>query len=1315
MPPKIFHVSDIHIVSRNYVNIKFSFAQLMDAIIKVNGYKKNCILVIAGDVFDTKTHITTDDIELFNKIMGNLDKFGIRTIIIPGNHDYNVNSKCKMDNISVLLQKTSYENIICYSETGVYVKWGVEFHIFSPIDKKIPENKKSRRFKVAVLHETVKSATFDNGIVVEESRFNKTFLSTSYDIVLLGDIHKPQFLCKNVGYSGSFVQKNKGEGIYHGYILWNLRTRKGEHIYLKLKEVYLTINAKNNTYESLPNVIPRYIQIRYTNCSNEWITDLSHKIKKRYGKSVNLIIDTDKVYYVDDGKIEKKESAEVVRKTISNTLNQIELITKKLKENKKSNTFIKKVIEYHNKNITKKRNTVYTRWSLNYLAWNNMFCYGNDNYINFHAMNGLISILGENKIGKSSIIDLLFLVLFNKTYRGGMMDIVNKRFRSGSVKCGFSVGDDMYVIEQWIERVGKKKHHRLYKNDKNITKVTIDKTYKYMSDELGIGLPGEFVKTSLALQNRTFLIDLSRKERYDHFCKQLDIDVFDEIEKTCVVDKKSLEVGIKESKRNSDFDIDVKKIQEEIKDNKKKIEDIDKDLENAKKILALKRADREEQLKYYNPDKKQEQLQRELENLRKMIHAVKKKRVNKLKNSETLREKEISIKKLEEKYNIIKGKFSTVGIGIKNTESLTDLEKKLSKLGREVECKESREKLLIRRKKLEFLLNGKEYEKTNTEQLKIEISLAEERIKRINVPPVKINYDQLTQLLKEKHDLEQTPDIDTKKLYKKLVIVKEDMNEIKKILNGMDFYKIDGKVDDLIEKLQNNYSFNGFEFDSTCKCCINNKKVKEKYGEWSKKKKLIKKLHAWKKYITLKNNSDVKRQINEAEKKNKRKKNRIEFILNQALGCEKLGLINRLDEDKSELKMQNAWNELTNVNTLLKIIDNNKKITTERVKINKYISYIKAKKYISQLDDLKKKIDSEREVYTECKKIENIITSREKYIELEKIITANAKISELKPVITYTENKIDSFNTERAKLMVKIENMKNKIRNKDKLDKLLSDKIEQLSVVKSYLQCIDKKKGIPSLVLTSACDILNKKCNQMLSHITDFNVRFCYSPVKGISISTSKILDSITYYISADMASGFQKFIIDVVMRVVFARITRCSTPEVMFIDEGFGCLDKTNFSTVCDTLKHFSKCFKSIFIISHIEEIQAYMNSSIKIDLNKDLTSCVKVGEVDTKIRLIDETLSDRKKANRAQEKVLTSHQKLKKRIERETPKEKKKPEEILDKSIMDIFEEGGERRKCKACNKTIKFTAYFAKRHVNGKIHKANMEKYLSEQKTP
>ena len=53
-----------------------------------------------------------------------------------------------------------------------------------------------------------------------------------YDMGLLVDIHKRQHLNKEetISYCGSLVQQNHGEGLSHGYLLWDVPKRKSEYI-----------------------------------------------------------------------------------------------------------------------------------------------------------------------------------------------------------------------------------------------------------------------------------------------------------------------------------------------------------------------------------------------------------------------------------------------------------------------------------------------------------------------------------------------------------------------------------------------------------------------------------------------------------------------------------------------------------------------------------------------------------------------------------------------------------------------------------------------------------------------------------------------------------------------------------------------------------------------------------------------------------------------------------------------------------------------------------------------------------------------------
>ncbi len=90
-------------------------------------------------------------------------------------------------------------------------------------------------------------------------------------------------------------------------------------------------------------------------------------------------------------------------------------------------------------------------------------CYGEDNYIDFRNFKqNLVILNGNNKEGKSSIIDIITRALFNDS-RGYKDDIINKHKDKGDITISFSVESDTYVLEQVFTRKGN--HHKLLKND----------------------------------------------------------------------------------------------------------------------------------------------------------------------------------------------------------------------------------------------------------------------------------------------------------------------------------------------------------------------------------------------------------------------------------------------------------------------------------------------------------------------------------------------------------------------------------------------------------------------------------------------------------------------------------------------------------------------------------------------------------------------------------------------------------------------------------------------------------------------------------
>ncbi len=248
MIKRIVHVADIHIFRRNHQRIQYAWNEMMDSITE----PQSTAIVIAGDIFEDKIKLYGADIDMFKSMLDIIENKNIRTVIIPGNHDFNDSTH---DLLTSLMKGTQYKYINYWKDTGRYDMENVSFYVYSPIDGKIPDIEtidESDRINVAIAHEPINGCKFDSSIIFNGGRFDASQFK-DFHITCLGDIHVPQFLTPTVAYCGSLVQKNRGEGLTHGYIEWDLKTLCGEFKQLTAYQNDIVIKLQNNVMTDLPD------------------------------------------------------------------------------------------------------------------------------------------------------------------------------------------------------------------------------------------------------------------------------------------------------------------------------------------------------------------------------------------------------------------------------------------------------------------------------------------------------------------------------------------------------------------------------------------------------------------------------------------------------------------------------------------------------------------------------------------------------------------------------------------------------------------------------------------------------------------------------------------------------------------------------------------------------------------------------------------------------------------------------------------------------------------------------------------------------
>lgn len=1219
----IFHISDIHILDKNYVNIRNSWKQLVANIITWPNYKNTVLLVITGDIFEFKTYLNSDDVHVFYELMMLLEINQIQTIIIPGNHDYNINVKCAQDNISILLGDSSnrpqWQYIKCFSKTGAYLIDNICFYVHSPIDKAIPQwnkNAPKNTIHVALLHEPIISAKYDNNEAIFNGRFKQEQLA-QYDMVMLGDIHRPQFLAPNMAYAGSFVQKNRGEGLNHGYILWDIATRTGQHVWIPLKEIALKIVAKDNNFAApLPDINAKitYLALIYQNCSADWLKSASIIIRDKYQQPISQII--------------RHDPTQKMKINITNTLqmdptkfSHENLIVQKLQQSKTDDAMIQRVLDYHNKFLQNRQIYPTVRYHIRYLSWSNVFCYGPDNHINFEDLNGLVALCGRNKIGKSSVIDIIIRILFNECERGHKDDIINKHAKSAFIKCCFRIHNDEYIIEQSWQRYSSATIFHLYRNGEDISKDTIVKTYKYMREELGLGSYKDFVNLTTAMQNRQFIIDLEKKDIYSLLCKLLDIDTMRDIEDHVKKERdflrrdkkaklKELDALGTESNREEFWAKEIKKIEEHVaQETKYKAEYEDQLHATHEQICELNRqiqivdlpADWEPHDISTGPNMPFTAAQHgehlaELQQIR-LEFGINKDKLQQYDKSKIRQIKEAADKhqwkellayfKIED-YNNLAGATDEKSEKLKSQTGtklwiIEDFKTPYSydELIQFPECKEDIDNL---------------YRKL--------VPCKQKKILPANKPLVALNV--LQKQLDDYHDAQSN-----------LAIYKTRRTISYEIFKGATEFEISPALHSYLENTYDQYRHEYTVAKHASK--INIDEVNAAIAEWQQ-------------YNEVAANNEVIRQNAIIEEKIKE--------YNLAMDIKHDLIQHQHTKENNKLKQaQYIWQQYCDCIYLM-----------EYTKLRTISNGLK-----EQADTVKAKIAEYEEADRNRQEFTNYDANLAKYKQRVLNEQFDAKIAELKIAEQNIATKIQNIDIKLASLMHNIDGIKRLAIRHEEIKNAIVGIDDTLNLYETYYGCINYKTGIPSSVLRQVCVVLSERCNQILDLITDFNVEFTFE--EEIRIFT--IAKSSNIKLSASLGSGFQKFLLDMIMRIVLTRISNISNPNILFVDEGFGCLDKENFASVCSCLIKMKSNFDAMIVITHIPELQAYMNQIMNVN-SENGQSHLQFGHL---------TIDDLDLYENANLRAIKQSIEAKSKAEVET-KPKPKPKKTLDKNpeiIMD------------------------------------------------
>lgn len=532
----VYHIADLHIRSAR----ADEYRDVFDLFIAAVRETPPDVVAILGDVFTSKTTVRPEEISLFCYLCKKIMDLGVRVVLIPGNHDANMNNPDSTDLLSPIVHEAFADNAVYrdlvyfYPRTGVYRAAGIDWVVYSCIDHLQPASDTTSATasatasvpRVALVHETISGCRLDNGMTWDERTRLAVYDLEPYTCAMLGDIHKMQFMLPHVAYAGSMLQQNIGEHpVDHGYIAWTIpATGKATGVFHRIVNragAMVKIYFKNDAIVDpikLSNV--QRCDVVWESCTPEFIGRIQSVIHTKYNVNVTRVVERWTPAALEPVTSENETMLALTQWMSSNAL--------------ADDTCASVLAEHARYGAALDDARVGRGFKLVYIEWSNMLGYGGDklNWINFTGVLAYskIGINGKNRSGKSSIIDIISVTLFGEPLRGHVRDVLHRGARHSRSRAVVHGGDGaVYVITRCTDK-NRNQSVTVTRDNITVTRETITLTYQYLSTV--VGRHRDFVNITCQLQDQSTFTTMSALDQTRYIYEVLGIGQIPDIIKT---------------------------------------------------------------------------------------------------------------------------------------------------------------------------------------------------------------------------------------------------------------------------------------------------------------------------------------------------------------------------------------------------------------------------------------------------------------------------------------------------------------------------------------------------------------------------------------------------------------------------------------------------------------------------------------------------------------------------------------------------------------------------------------------------------------
>lgn len=238
----------------------------------------------------------------------------------------------------------------------------------------------------------------------------------------------------------------------------------------------------------------------------------------------------------------------------------------------------------------------------------------------------------------------------------------------------------------------------------------------------------------------------------------------------------------------------------------------------------------------------------------------------------------------------------------------------------------------------------------------------------------------------------------------------------------------------------------------------------------------------------------------------------------------------------------------------------------------------------SKLETLKLKLNA----------LENILGE---FVENSDAIKFNLKVSKQVSQIKIDKEDLDKQCREKDKLIaeqtINIGKFEQKILDLDEEINKIND-LHEKYVHYDLLKEAFSRDGIPIAIVESLLPNINKEIQKTLDNVV------------GFEVSLKVENDALEIYLidsngrrTIEQVSGMEKTVSAIAIRASLTNVSTLPQSNIFVIDEGFGSLDTDNLQSVNILLDRLKNMFNTVIIISHIDYMKDFVDTTI--DIGKD------------------------------------------------------------------------------------------------------------------